>query len=94
MMKLIRHIILPAYEILNPAYRRRSILIIGLMVLQAVLDFLNVSAFIPILALVAKPEALVNISWVKPYASIFSYQELILFLVRSEERRVGKECRL
>ena len=79
-MKFFNTIVKPAFRILSPSYRKKSVVIIFLMILQAFLDFLNITAFFPLLALISKPDAFTTLSWLQPYIANYSHSELILLL--------------
>ena len=82
-MKLFNTIVKPTYEMLSPAFRKRSFFIIALMVVQALLDFINITAFLPLLILITKPEVVTALPWVQPYVSNYSHSELLLILTGS-----------
>ncbi len=79
-MKFFNTIVKPAFRILSPSYRKKSVIIIFLMILQAFLDFLNITAFFPLLALISKPDAFTTLSWLQPHIANYSHSELILLL--------------
>lgn len=78
-MPFISTILKPTYSLLTPAFRKQSAWIVFLMVVQAALDFINIGVFIPLLALIAKPDFISSMSWMPFELAKQSPERLIIF---------------
>ena len=66
------------------------------MILGAILEAIGIGAILPLISIMGNPDFLTVYPKVTKYAGIFGIMTHIQFIItatRSEERRVGKECR-
>jgi ABC-type bacteriocin/lantibiotic exporter with double-glycine peptidase domain len=76
----IKDILIPAYRIVPAECQRNAVGIIFLMVLQALLDFVNLGLYIPLLAMIAKPEIVTSFNRVLPEELQLSFKwKIFLF---------------
>lgn len=75
--KFINTIVKPTHSILSLADRRRGVMIVFLMIFQALLDFVNISVFVPLLGLIANPDFFASIRWLPDVIKNISPQQLI-----------------
>jgi len=77
-LNFFRTIIKPAYAILPVQFRKQSVWVIVLMIIQALLDFINIGIFIPLLTLIVKPQFVSSLSWLPLVLKNISLPYLIL----------------
>lgn len=75
--KFVNAIVKPTHSILSLADRRRGVMIVFLMIFQALLDFVNISVFVPLLGLIANPDFFSSIRWFPDVIKNISSQQLI-----------------
>jgi ABC-type multidrug transport system fused ATPase/permease subunit len=80
-LRFSRTIIKPVLSLLSPTARKQSVWIVALVILNALLDFLSVAAFLPLLLFVVKPESISGVSLINSLYSQIGFSSPGQFII-------------